>query len=561
MLGHGVFVYDPREAKSKHGSWDGAAKAIADLDMSHAWIRTHSKDGLWRTEENKALAAALKARGIKVFAWGWCDGNSVQKDIDNVESTLSEYSLDGYVADIEHGVSGANWTTARINQFCAKVRQLVGNKPFLVSTFGFLPYHEPQLMAAADPYVDAFAPQVYWFKFPNQGMLNQPGAHGPYALNNAAAYTNLCIDVWKHVVSKPLVITGQVYWGESAGWTQALAERKLQEFIDGFDRYDEIAGLNWWHFAGNKAMSDDMAAKIAAAKFGSRLGGDAPAPQAASALAAALSTGQTAYARVDALNLRTAPGDDPSTVIVALDIGQKLGVLGDSNVPGWKKVSAEIDDRIHEGHVFAKYIRPPESASVENLLKAAHTEWFRFQRGRGAEASQPYSDYVGEMWRELDILDRDGTDSQHPWSAAFISWIVKKAGYQNFLFSQLHAEYVHQAVRRRELSIEGPFWGFRLNEHRPALGDIVCQWRPTNDAHGNPILIDYDYAEDHDDFFGHCDVVVQVNEASVRTIGGNTGQELGHGGSVSMKTYRLTANGFLMDESRVFAIMRNNLRA
>ena len=27
-----------------------------------------------------------------------------------------------------------------------------------------------------------------------------------------------------------------------------------------------------------------------------------------------------------------------------------------------------------------------------------------------------------------------------------------------------------------------------------------------------------------------------------------------------MKTYRLTSNGILMDENRLFAIMRNNLR-
>lgn len=560
MFGHGVFVYDPREAKSKHGTWDGAAKAIADLDMSHAWIRAHSKEGLWRAEENKALASALRARGIKVFAWGWCDGNSVEKDLENVERSIAEYSPDGYVADIEHGVSGASWTTARIDKFCSTARGFIGTRPFLVSTFGFLPYHQPALMKAADPYVDAFAPQIYWFWFPNQSMLGQPGAHGHYPLNNAASYTNLCLDVWRHVVTKPIVVTGQAYWGESSGWSQAIAERKLQEFIDGFDRYDEIAGLNWWHFAGSKAMSDEMTSKIAAAKFGSRLAGPTPTPQAALALVANMSAGQAAYARVDSLNLRTEPGDSPATLIVGLDIGQRVAVLGDSNVAGWKRVSAELRDRVYEGHVFAKYLRTPESAPVESLLRAAYEEWFRFQRGKGAEASLPYSDYVGEMWRELGIQDRDGTDSQHPWSAAFISWIVKTAGYQNFLSSPLHAKYIHQAIRRRVMSIDGPFWGFRLGEHRPGLGDLVCQWRPTMDTHGNAILIDYDYAEDHDEFFGHTDVVVQVNDSSIRAVGGNTGQELGHGGSVSMKTYRLRNDGFLVDENRLFAIMRNNQR-
>jgi hypothetical protein len=270
MFGHGVFVYDPREAIAKHGTWDGVAKAIVDLDMSHAWIRAHDKNGLWRTQENKALSSALRARGIRVFAWGWCDGNSVERDLANVETTLSEYSPDGYVADIEHGVHGANWTTARINSFCSKARTLIGDKPFVLSTFGFVPYHEPHLMKAADAYVDAFAPQVYWFWFPKEAMFGQPGAHGNYRTNHAADYARLCIDVWKHVVTKPLVLTGQAYWGESDGWTQAIAERKIQEFIDGFDRYDQIAGLNWWHLAGDEAMSADMATRITAAKLGSR---------------------------------------------------------------------------------------------------------------------------------------------------------------------------------------------------------------------------------------------------------------------------------------------------
>jgi Uncharacterized protein conserved in bacteria (DUF2272)/Bacterial SH3 domain len=572
MFGHGVFVYDPREALTKHGTWDAAAKAVADMDMRHAWIRAHSRDGLWRTPENKALAAALKARGISVFAWGWCDGNSVDQDLGNVQSTLAEFSPDGYVADIENGVSGANWNTTRINKFCTKTRELLAGKPFIVSTFGFLPYHEPHLMEAANPFVDAFAPQVYWFWFPNAGMLDQPGATDQYRTNNAADYARLCIDVWKHVVNKPLVLTGQAYWGEASGWTQSPAERKLKEFIDEFDRYDAIVGLNWWHFAGSKAMSSDMAARISGARLSSRFpsvpGPVAPGAHVAgleqyvqSGVAADTAAGASAYVRADELNLRTEPSDDPSTVIIALPIGQRVQVLGDSPVARWKKVAAEIGDRVYEGYVFGKYLRSPESDKIEALLKAAYTEWFRFLKGKASEVTPPYSDYVGEMWRALGIENRDGTDTQHPWSAAFMSWIVRKAGYQNFLFSPLHAEYIHEAIRRRVLSIDGPFWGFHLDEHKPALGDIVCQWRTTRDAHGNPILIDYEYAEDHDDFFSHTDVVVQVNDRSIRTIGGNTGQEeFGHGGSVSMKTYQLTPDGYLVHENRLFAIMRNNLR-
>ncbi len=560
MFGHGTFIYDPREAKSKHGSWKAVATEIAEMGMSHAWLRVHNKNGLWRVSENRQLAEALREEGLRVFGWGWCHGTNVAKDLRNVERSLQEFELDGYVADIEHGVSGASWSVSRIKEFCSGARELLGTKPFLFSTFGFLPYHEPHFIKAADPYVDAFAPQVYWFKFPNQGMLDEPGAVGSYPLNNSASYANLCIDVWKHVVSKPILITGQLYWGESNGWTRQLAEQKLNEFIDGFDRYDDIAGLNWWHFAGNKAMSSKMASAIAAAKFGDRL----KAPTSAKVSTIALVSDElhgVAYVRADGLNLRSEPSDEPSTIKLSLPIGQKVEVLEESTSSGWVQVSLEHGDRHYEGVVFDRYLRAPEAVEIEKLLKLTYQEWFRFQRGRGGERTDPFTGYVGDMWGALGISGRDGT-SKYAWSAAFISWVLKNSDYTNFKFSALHAKYIHQSIRRKLMSLDGPFWGYRLDEQKPELGDLVCQYRKNVDTNGDSFRVDYDYAEDHDNYFSHCDVVVQVNDRSIRTIGGNTGQgEFGHRGSVSMKTYRTDVDGFLLPENKLFALMKNRLSA
>jgi len=140
-------------------------------------------------------------------------------------------------------------------------------------------------MHTADPFVDAFAPQVYWFWYPNKKMFSEPGAKGPYKTNDASAYANLCLDVWRHITDKPIVITGQAYWGESHGWERQDAEEKLQEFVTGFDRYGEIAGLNWWHLAGNAAMSSAMEALIAAADFQAKLDAAPVAKEAAPAAA------------------------------------------------------------------------------------------------------------------------------------------------------------------------------------------------------------------------------------------------------------------------------------
>ena len=143
-------------------------------------------------------------------------------------------------------------------------------------------------------------------------------------------------------------------------------------------------------------MSTDMASRITAAQLGSRVPGPLPVRRHPAPVAVAHAsnvgitreaTSQHVYVRVDGLNLRTEPGDDPSTVILALDIGEPFQVLGDSNVAGWEKVSAEIGDRIlTKGILSANTFAHPEASEVESLLRAAFTEWFRFERGKGAES-------------------------------------------------------------------------------------------------------------------------------------------------------------------------------
>ncbi len=272
MYGHGVFVYEPVAALKKYRTWDGVASALLKMKMTHAWVRGHGKDGLFEVKDNLGLIGALRKAGIKVFIWGWCQGEGqLDKDIENAADAIAKFSPDGYVADIEQGVSGAEWTQKGIKKFLAATRTELGGKPLILSTHGFIPYHEPELMQAADPFVDAFAPQVYWFWFPSKRMFSEPGAKGPYKTNNAAAYADLCLDVWRHITDKPIVITGQAYWGEIQSWTRQDAEKKLQEFATGFNRYGEIAGLNWWYLAGSAAMSPAMETLIAAADFQARL--------------------------------------------------------------------------------------------------------------------------------------------------------------------------------------------------------------------------------------------------------------------------------------------------
>ena len=559
MYGHGVFIYNPNEALEKYETWDGVAAAIADMKMGHAWIRGHGKDGLYYPDQNRHLIDALRRMGLVVFVWGWCHGgNNVDEDLENVSRSLATFKPDGYVADIEHGVAGAIWSTTTIKRFLGEVREAVEGKPLILSTFGFIPYHEPNLMKAADPYVDAFAPQVYWFWFPKQAMFNQPGATGTYQENNAAAYTNLCIDVWRHITRKPLIVTGQAYWKESPGWTQHFAERKLHEFVDGFTRFNDIVGLNWWHLAGDAAMSSKMAETIRDADFASKVPLEprvAPPrprarrlPEVRVGTAATPSAASVAYVKTEGLNLRTEPNGQ---IIRSLTIGDKVEVLGNAADPRWKLVKVGVE----KGVVFGAYLRDPVAPEIERLLEEALGQWVRFDKGRANEKSDPYYKYVGEMWRSIGF-DYDGRSTYPngedvPWSAAFISFVVRKAGpyYATFDFSDAHSEFSHGAIQARILGwTDKPFWGYRLSEMKPTLGDIVHR----NRGSGN---FSFDYAENHSRFNSHSDVVIEVRDRIIRVVGGNVSDTVSMTGNV--QEYDLDAKGHLKPGQKIIALLKN----
>ncbi|WP_081629234.1 DUF2272 domain-containing protein [Methylopila sp. M107] len=247
--------------------------------------------------------------------------------------------------------------------------------------------------------------------------------------------------------------------------------------------------------------------------------------------------------RSEELNLRSSPVVAPETIKRTLYVGTPLEVLGDSAAPGWKKVRTAAGE---EGHVFGAYLRRVESVAKEALLDEAVAQWLRFNRGAGKETVDPYFRYIGAMWQAIGVQGVDGTDTDQYWSAAFISYVVRNTGlYPGFVFAAAHSKYIHDGIKKRVTGVSAPFWGFRLSEHRPQLGDLVCQWREVKQT--------YDTAAGNSSFKSHTDFVVEVTKETVRTIGGNVSD------SVSMKNFDLDANGFLVPENRVFAILRNNL--
>ncbi len=291
-------------------------------------------------------------------------------------------------------------------------------------------------------------------------------------------------------------------------------------------------------------------AALAAAR---RAAGRSPRRAATVAPASAPAAAANAYVSTEGLNLRAAPN---GAILAQLTIGDPVVDLGPAQ-GGWRQVRAGG----REGFVFGKYLRPPATAEVEALLARTFEEWRRFLKGQGDEKADPFRGYVGQMWAAIGLpydgasVDADGKDI--PWSAAFISWVARRAGpaYARFKFSQRHSEFVHDAIQARILGLaDRPFWGYRRSEQRPALGDIVQK-----NAKGG--AISYDYAENHSRYSSHSDVVVEVTAGVARVIGGNVGDTVSmrrvNDAGDDIQEYELDASGFLRDGQGVIALLKN----
>jgi hypothetical protein len=256
------------------------------------------------------------------------------------------------------------------------------------------------------------------------------------------------------------------------------------------------------------------------------------------------------FVQTKVLNLRNAPQVDPTTLIGSMDLNQPVEVLAAPDANGWVRAKAEIAGTVREGVCKAEFLRSPVSAQREALLAAARKQWLRFDRGRGDESVDPYFRFVGEMWQAIG-LNLDGKDSDQPWSAAFISYVVRQAGhahprYNGFKFAPAHGRYVHDAIRARIDGRAAPFHGFRRAERKPQLGDIVCKPRAGSG-------VTFESAATTGEFKSHSDIVVAIDSPNFKilTIGGNVGD------SVTITEYPLGAGDFLSANSGVFALLAN----
>lgn len=105
-----------------------------------------------------------------------------------------------------------------------------------------------------------------------------------------------------------------------------------------------------------------------------------------------------------------------------------------------------------------------------------------------------------------------------PWSAAFVSYVMTRAGVPGFRNSASHIDYVRDAYRRPESS---PYT-FADPLTTPAQpGDMLCFVRASTRVYGFAGLSQFLAGSDSAGLKMHCDIVVANSGGMLSTIGGN----------------------------------------
>lgn len=123
-----------------------------------------------------------------------------------------------------------------------------------------------------------------------------------------------------------------------------------------------------------------------------------------------------------------------------------------------------------------------------------------------------------------------------PWSAAFISWVMRRAGLPGFNGSASHLNYVRDAYRNPLTSayqVQDPRSG------KPEPGDMLCYVRAASRIYGFSDLAGLLSSPNGEGLGMHCDIVVGAQPGNAAyLVGGNVAQ------AVTLRMLRLAPNGY-----------------
>lgn len=231
LEGKGMWVWKYRQ--SEGGDADAIVARAVDAGLHQLWVRVgDSRDGFYGAAVLDALVPRAHARGLAVIAWGFPYLWDPVSDAGWTAEALAWHApdgeiLDGFSPDVEAASEGVALSEVRARVYLGLVRRSAGNRLVVATVYrptearwATYPY------AAMAPYVDAFAPMVYW-------GCTEPGAAAAESLDRLTAL-------------RPVHLIGQAYdMAEDGGRVGPPAAAETTRFLD-VARRGGAVGASFW---------------------------------------------------------------------------------------------------------------------------------------------------------------------------------------------------------------------------------------------------------------------------------------------------------------------------
>lgn len=207
---------------------------------------------------------------------------------------------------------------------------------------------------------------------------------------------------------------------------------------------------------------------------------------------------------------------------------------------------------------------PAATPRRADLIAAARAEWTFFGRQQIDMRRAPFSaprlglledegpavQRIARYWQSVG-RNWTGADCQQPWSAAFISYLMQRAGVSPDDFAPDETHFTYLSFLKARETRPAPLFVLRPAAVEPvAPGDLICKSRDSNDV----TSID----DIRPGLPGHCDLIVEVHRwrGWAGAIGGNVFN------SVSESLLPLDGTGHVIatPDHRWFVVVKNLMR-
>ena len=165
--GKGMWIWEV--SATDHGDVNAIVSDAAAAGLHQLWVRVaDSKNGFYNGPVLDQLVPAAHRRGISVIGWGFPYLFDPVADAGWTESAVAWRApdgehLDGWAADIETSSEGVALSPQRVAVYLGEVRRADPGELLVATVF---PPTDAQMTrypyATMAPYVDAYAPMLYW---------------------------------------------------------------------------------------------------------------------------------------------------------------------------------------------------------------------------------------------------------------------------------------------------------------------------------------------------------------------------------------------------------------